>query len=378
MLIKRLLFIIFFMLSACSTSRILSNQKANKEYFESLYNNNNRVILLSNEIDEFNKNVFKNNQTLIDFNNLPKNLKNKKNLKFAVVVSKCNLRARPTNKPEFEDKNDTHFDSLQYKELKIGEGVILHRTVNRWALVSSYNVRGYVESENLAFFDSYNDFKNFINEKNFAVVTSKQININDNNKNITLDMGVKLPLIKEDKNFFVVKLPKRNDKGNVIFEKLKLPSADVHNGYLAYTKRNLIRQSLKYLSFPYGWGGLDNGVDCSGYILNVYSVFGFKFPRNSSQEQNLNGKAMLVSNGENLKSMLNNKMAGSLLYFPGHIMIYLGKKDEKDYIIHAIAYMYDKNMKKYEIFKVVLTDTDIIRKTGNQFKDEIVNVTEIK
>ena len=59
-------------------------------------------------------------------------------------------------------------------------------------------------------------------------------------------------------------------------------------------------------------------------------------------------------------------------------MIYLGKRDNKDYIIHAIAYIFDNKMKKYEIFKVVITDTDIIRKTGKAFKEEITSVTTIK
>lgn len=376
-MLKKLFIIVIFIFNACSSSQILSNQKAYKEYFENFYNNDNKIILLSSQIDEFNKNVFKNNKTLVDFNNLPKDFLNRNNLKFGIVVQKSNLRAKPTDKPEFSDKNDTHFDNLQYKELKVGEGVILHRTVNRWALVSTYNVKGWVESKNLAFFETYHDFKNYLNEKNFIVVTDKQIKIKDKDDNIILDMGVKLPLIKEKNNYVEVKFPKRNDVGHVIFKKLRLPLKKIHIGYLAYTKRNLVRQALKYLDFPYGWGGMDDGVDCSGYILNVYSVFGFKFPRNSFQQQNLNQNAIIISSRTKLSKVLNNKIVGSLLFFPGHIMIYLGTKDNKDYIIHAIAYTYDKNMKKYETFKVVITDTDILRKTGHQFKDEIASVTKI-
>ena len=371
---KLLTFFLIFFLNACTGTYKLNDQSLEKEYFETFYKNNNKVILLSNDIKEFNKNVYENNKGVINFNNLPKYLKNKKNLKYGLVVKKSNLRARPTNRPKFESKDDTHFDERQYKELKVGEWVILHRTVNSWAFVSTYNVQGWVENKNLAFFNDYKSLKKYLNEKNFVVVTDKQIKLKDN----YLDMGVKLSLIKENKKDVIVKLPKRNKEGKVYFRNLKLKKEKIHIGYLAYTKRNLIRQALKYLGTSYGWGGLYNGVDCSGFILNVYSVFGFEFPRNSSFQQNVNNNAKQIKNNKILSKYLNNKLSGSLVYFPGHIMIYLGKRDNKDYIIHAIAYIFDNKMKKYEIFKVVITDTDIIRKTGKAFKEEITSVTTIK
>ena len=373
MLRKSLLFFIILLTSSCTSTYKLNNQVEEKEYFESLYKNNNKIILLSSDINEFNENVFKDNKGVINLNDLPKYLKDKKDLKYGLVVTKSNLREKPTNRPKFESKDDTHFDERQFKELKVGEWVILHKIVNSWAFISTYNVQGWVESKNLAFFDDYKSLKKFYNEKNFIVVTDKQIKLDDN----YLDMGVKLPLIKESKNYVLVKLPKRNDEGKIYFEKFKLEKNKVHVGYLAYTKRNLIRQALKYLGTPYGWGGLYNGVDCSGFILNVYSVFGFQFPRNSSMQQNLNNKAKRIKNSKVLSKYLNNKLAGNLLYFPGHIMMYLGKRDDKDYMIHAIAYIFDKKMKKYEIFKVVITDTEIIRKTSKAFKDEITSVTTI-
>ena len=235
-------------------------------------------------------------------------------------------------------------------------------------------MQGWVETKNLAFFNDYKSLKKYLNEKNFVVVTDKQIKLKDN----YLDMGVKLSLIKENKKDVIVKLPKRNKEGKVYFRNLKLKKEKIHIGYLAYTKRNLIRQALRYLGTSYGWGGLYNGVDCSGFILNVYSVFGFEFPRNSSFQQNVNSNAKQIKNSKILSKYLNNKLSGSLVYFPGHIMIYLGRRDNKDYIIHAIAYIFDNKMKKYEIFKVVITDTDIIRKTGKAFKEEITSVTTIK
>ncbi|MGI6680250.1 MAG: NlpC/P60 family protein [Bdellovibrionota bacterium] len=373
-MLKRFLIIILIALSACFSSSSIKNQDFEKKYWQAFYNNNNKIILLSDEIKDFNYKLFKNNKSLVDFYNLPKYIRKNKSKKFAAVIHKSNLRRYPSNEPKFEDKDDTHFDKHQYKELKLGEPVILLRTLGSWALISTYNVQGWVEIKNIAFFESYLQFLKYLDEENFVVVSEPLIKV----KEEVLDMGVKLALIKEEKDFVVVKFPKKSDKGDLIYKKVKLPKSQIHIGYLAYTKRNLIRQAFKYLGTPYGWGGLYNGVDCSGFVLNVYSVFGFKFPRNSFQQQNLNNSAIIISSRAKLNEVFDNKKAGSLVFFPGHIMIYLGKRGGKHYIIHAVASVFDKRKNKENVMRVVVTDTNIIRKTGRPYKDEIASLTVVR
>lgn len=40
--------------------------------------------------------------------------------------------------------------------------------------------------------------------------------------------------------------------------------------------------------------------------------------------------------------MLDQLPSGSLLFFPGHVMLYLGKHKDDYYVIHAIAYHGEK------------------------------------
>ena len=74
----------------------------------------------------------------------------------------------------------------------------------------------------------------------------------------------------------------------------------------------------------------------SSRLLNIYRTFGIYFPRNTSQQNksigtitNLEGK----SNQDKLKLIENTEP--SLLFQSGHVMLYLGKVNDKHYIIHA-------------------------------------------
>ncbi len=368
MKIKITLLVIVF-LEACTYG---ISQKCEKEYWNTFYKNSNQVILTQSEIKEFNKKLLNENDSLIDFKNLPDNVRRYKNKRFGIAVHKGNVRAEPTDKPVFEDENDTHFDTIQYKELKFGEPVVLLKSKGEWDFVWTYNVQGWVKRSNLAFFENYKKFLEYVYKKNIAVITAKSVRVNKQ----FLDMGVRLVLLNEDENNLIVKFPVKDIEDKVFFVKAKISKKKAHVGFLSYTKHNFIKQVFKYLGTPYGWGGRENGVDCSGLALNVYSTFGFEFPRNSFQQQQVTKRSIIITSRTKLKKELNNKKTGSLLFFPGHIMIYLGKRDGENYIIHAIAARYDSG-KREEVMRVIVSDLNIIRKTGKPFKDEVASVTFI-
>ncbi len=368
---KKLFLIIVVFFEGCSFLSS-SYQESEKEYWNLFYQNNNKIILNQNEIKKFNQLMLEANKVLIDFKKLPIYIEKNKNKKFGIAILKGNVRAKPTDTPEFEDENDTHFDMVQYKELKFGEPIILLKSKGEWDLVATYNVQGWVKRKNIAFFTSYKEFLKYVYDKNIVVVTEKNIEL----KKQTLDMGVRLGLLEENKKYVTVKFPVKDYKDDVYFVKTNIAKSKIHVGFLSYTKHNFVKQVLKYLGTPYGWGGLYNGIDCSGLVLNVYSVFGFEFPRNSFQQQNVAKKAIVITNRTQLKKELNNKKTGGLLFFPGHIMIYLGNKDNENYIIHSVA-SYSDDGEKEEIMKVIISDLNLIRKTGKPYKDEIASFTFI-
>ncbi len=81
---------------------------------------------------------------------------------------------------------------------------------------------------------------------------------------------------------------------------------------------------------------MDYGVDCSSFVANIYRCFGFIFPRNTSnQSQSLKEKIDLSNKSMIDKLKLIKDKAPSLLYQKGHVMLYIGIYNGKNYIIHA-------------------------------------------
>jgi len=89
-------------------------------------------------------------------------------------------------------------------------------------------------------------------------------------------------------------------------------------------------QSMRYIGTPYKWGGnnLQNGIDCSGFVKQLFGQIGIDLPRTAA-EQVKYGKAI---------TKLEDLQAGDRLYFwdakrgkIGHTGIYLGN----GYFSHA-------------------------------------------
>lgn len=100
-------------------------------------------------------------------------------------------------------------------------------------------------------------------------------------------------------------------------------------GIEAYGTESALRDALvntaySYLGTPYRWGGKSTlGIDCSGFTFMVYALNGIYIHRDSAWlPQSLVRK---IADCE--------KKAGDLLYFPGHIAMYLGNGE----YIHATA-----------------------------------------
>jgi hypothetical protein len=154
-------------------------------------------------------------------------------------------------------------------------------------------------------------------------------------------MSAKLPIININKQITCVKIPQKSKKGNLIFKKGYIYTANINNKYMKYTQRNVLLQAFKHLNSPYSWGGYNGEQDCSTFVRQVFGCFGFILPRNSlaqiyagNNPINLNKD---LSDEEKSKEIINNATSAiSLLYLPGHIMIYIGQEKDKPYIIHAI------------------------------------------
>lgn len=74
-------------------------------------------------------------------------------------------------------------------------------------------------------------------------------------------------------------------------------------------------------SYVYGGNSLTNGIDCSGFVNQLYAAYGYSVPRSSSQ---------LAQSGSSV-SGLDQAEAGDVICYDGHVGIYLGDGT----IVHA-------------------------------------------
>lgn len=78
---------------------------------------------------------------------------------------------------------------------------------------------------------------------------------------------------------------------------------------------SVVSYAMQFVGNPYVWGGnsLTNGVDCSGFVHEVYAHFGIGTPRYSQAFKSV-GQAV----------SFDNIQPGDVVVYPGHVAIYAG------------------------------------------------------
>lgn len=78
---------------------------------------------------------------------------------------------------------------------------------------------------------------------------------------------------------------------------------------------SVVSYAMQFVGNPYVWGGnsLTNGVDCSGFVHEVYAHFGISTPRYSQAFKSV-GQAV----------SFDNIQLGDVVVYPGHVAIYAG------------------------------------------------------
>ncbi|WP_025641905.1 SH3 domain-containing protein [Schnuerera ultunensis] len=276
-------------------------------------------------------------------------------IKYGVTTNRTMIRTFPTLEPSYREKDDTHFDRFMETAIYPWEPLVIYSESadGEWYFGRMYNYLGWIPKKDMAIGQKEEIF-HYINLESFLIVIDKQIYVDD----ILLDMGVRIPIIKEGRDSHIVALPARNQEGQLEIVEKEIYILDKFNkGYLPYTKENIIRQGFKFYGEEYGWGGKDNKRDCSALIMDIHRTFGLKLPRNSiEQGVETIGK---IHSKENIPP-------ASLLYMPGHTMLYLGEHEGLGYILHQFSGYYEEGEEGLNYIEMMRTDvTPITIKTSN-------------
>jgi len=293
---------------------------------------------------------------------------------WGLVTARTNLRRLPTNEAFYDRPFGNEFDRFQYSTLECGNPVaVLHRTADgRWSFVRTTYTMGWVPSASIAIGDRMT--VDAFSRSKPLVATGSMVPVyadpDFSSYAVTIPMGTRLPFVEKTERHYAVTLPWRAPDGGLKFVTGYLrKEADVNVGFLPYTARNFYRQVFKLEGYPYGWGDLFDGRDCSRLVMDVFSAFGFNMPRNSSRQAAFNpvGRKETFSLPEKDKIGVLTSLTGqpALLYMPGHIMLYLGTVDGRVYAIHsAWAYRESGLIGKRTVMVGRVVVSDITRGSG--------------
>jgi len=322
------------------------------------------------------KNALRNELDLEDFSG-------KGGIRYGIVVRRANIRSLPMKEGLFDKADDIFFDDLQETSADPSEPVIiLHESRSKKFLyVQMYNCSGWVDSSDVAVTDRKTWLEYACPEK-FLAVTARSLYLPSGNEKVLYQMGSRILIKQKYPSAFIVRIPCRNADGGM-FEKdciILISDDSVHDGYLSYTRSNIIKQCFKYYGADYGWGGLMDSEDCSGFLNDVYRVFGIYLPRNSGQQADTAGQRTEFGEycADTRQNIIEEKLsAGDALFMKGHVMIYLGTIGGSPYVIHSLGshtvHASDGSRNKIRIMKVVVSDLSLRTWAGLKFIDAITN-----
>ena len=141
---------------------------------------------------------------------------------------------------------------------------------------------------------------------------------------------------------YAVYLPVRNADGSYGRTPALLNAREkLSEDYLPLTGENLARVALASLGDAYGWGATLNNEDCTSLNRNVYACFGLDLPRNGNWQWPLSMPKLDVEDMPlaEKEALLDTLPLGTLLDFPGHQMMYLGKVDGHYFCVSTVSSM---------------------------------------
>jgi len=281
----------------------------------------------------------------------------------AITIRRTNVKSLPTSSAFFRDPKKTGegfpFDYNQNSALHINVPLyISHFSKDkRWAFVRASYSFGWVRTSDLALVNS--DFIKTFENENYAMVIKDNLRLYHDNKDISIvKLGALFPISK-DQQYFVAS---RDTKGRAHIEKVKVSNANIiAKKPLPFTAKNVGMLAKEFYGEPYGWGGSYECRDCSATTRDFLGVFGIFLRRNSSKQ---------AEDGEDISILGLNKAKKkkkiiqdaepfrSLLYVPGHIVLYLGEYKGEPVIMHTYWGIRKKDKTKIITGRTIITSTE--------------------
>ncbi len=263
----------------------------------------------------------------------------------ALTLRAVNLRTFPSKKPLFLDPKRAGegfpFDYLQNSSIGPNKPVVVsHYSKDKaWVYILSSFASGWVDSRDIVFIPEKE--KNIWQEAQQVVYTKDNVPLFDEKGNFLFysRIGTMAPLIDVNQSSNRVLTVNKNSNSQIYFHASKLSSEVSHKGLLQFNTKNIneIIEALQKMN--YGWGGMYGQRDCSSTMRDFFAPFGIWLPRNSAEQSKV-GKVISLKGLSNKQKIQRIKQEAipfqTLLYKRGHIVLYVGIKNEKVVIFQNV------------------------------------------
>ncbi len=314
-------------------------------------------------------------------------------IRYGICTQRTDIRACPTMQILTDAPGDNDFDYFQLAALRVNEPVVIKAvsTDGLWYYIAGSSCGGWVRAADIAVCRSREEWLDAWQIPNdlLLVVTQGKIYLERSNNNSEssgkmLTMGTTLRIARDWEysekvtnrsaiQNYAVWLPLRDENG---YYTKKVALISQHNsvsiGYLPLTQQNILNVAFSMLGDAYGWGSMLDSADCSAYTRDIYKCFGLDLPRNTTWQKAMPvvkcamGELPQNEAGDVFKkALLDTLPAGTLLYFPGHTMMYLGTVGGQYYVVSSVSSMANPETGKYlRVRSVTLNTLEIRRMSG--------------
>lgn len=262
----------------------------------------------------------------------------------AVSVVNTSMRVLPTAEPAFlnfyEAGEGYPFDYLQNSAVWAQTPLFVshYSADGAWALCESRFAYGWVPVSDIALVDE--EFVASFEQSELLTFTADRVPLAGDFGQFRFEgrVGMLLPLIGREDGAFQVLIGVRDSLGRAVLASSSVPQGAAAEFPLASTPANLALLSRDLMGQPYGWGGMYGHRDCSSMVQDLFTALGVALPRNSSQQAKAGRYQSLEGLSDRAKAeriVTLGRPWQTLLWKPGHIMLYIGEYEGQPMILHT-------------------------------------------
>jgi len=252
-----------------------------------------------------------------------------------IISVSTDVRVMPTELPIYPAENSYMVDHFQLSQISFNTPVkVLHTAQSRkWLLIVSGQVFGWVKSAEVAKIRE-SDQAIWLSQENWAVMLDDTYPVTcGGNWYFSTRIGQVFPVSSDG-----ILIHKKMSSGYAKMLTCHVPTTICQEFPCRIDHDVWFALIQKFLFQPYGWGDVYGLRDCSRLIVDLYACFGIWLPRLSFDQANLATVVTIPVQVDHRKDWIVKycRPGESILYMPGHVVLYMGEVDGEAIILQTI------------------------------------------